>query len=107
MHYKELKEKRWFKILSNKYLLLLLCFGIWMLFLDSNSWLVHRELDQEIDKLESNKTYYKKEITHDSSLIQQISDTAGLERYAREKYYMKRKNEDLYIIEFQDSLEAP
>jgi len=104
MGLKSLKQKRWFRILSNKYLLILLIFGIWMLFFDSNSWLVHRELDQEIDKLESNKTYYQTEIEKDRGLVEQLKDTDGLERYAREKYYMKRPDEDVYIIEFQDSL---
>src|SRR5690625_4752039 len=104
MGLKSLKQKRWFRILNNKYLLILLIFGIWMLFFDSNSWLVHRELDQEIDKLESNKTYYQTEIEKDRGLVEQLKDTDGLERYAREKYYMKRPDEDVYIIEFQDSL---
>ena len=54
MKLKELRNKKWFKIVSNKYVLLILIFGGWMLFLDSNSWLVHNELNQEIDELEEN-----------------------------------------------------
>lgn len=104
MGYKELKQKRWFRILSNKYLLLLLAFGVWMLFFDSNSWLVHHELNKEINELKSNKTYYEKEIKDDRGIIEQLSNDEGLERYAREKYFMKRQNEDVFIIEFEDSI---
>lgn len=103
MGYKELKQKRWFRILSNKYLLILLAFGIWMLFFDSNSWLVHRELNQEMNQLKNDETYYKQEIKEDRSIIEQLSTDEGLEKYAREKYFMKRENEEVFIIDFQDS----
>lgn len=105
MNFKKLKEERWFRILSNRYLLIIFIFGIWMLFFDSNSWLVHRELNEEIDQLESNQNYYEGEIESDRSVIDQLSDPDGLERFAREKYFMKRKNEDIFIIEYEDSIE--
>ncbi len=106
MNYKKLKEKRWFRILSNKYVLILLLFGGWMFFFDSNSWLVQHNLNQEIEKLKNDQTYYKEKIEHDKAIIEQLRDSGGLERYAREKYHMKRKNEDVYIIKFQDSTQA-
>lgn len=104
MGYKELKEKRWFRILGNKYLIIILVFSVWMFFFDSNSWLAHRELNQEMEKLENNKTYYKDEIEKDGAVMEQLNDTNGLERYAREKYFMKRDDEDVYIIEYKDSV---
>lgn len=104
MNYKALVQKRWFRILSNKYLLILIAFGIWMAFFDSNSWLVQRELNDEINKLENSKEYYQKEINQDRSVIEQLNDDEGLERYAREKYYMKKDNEEIFIIEYEDSL---
>ena len=70
-----------------------------MLFLDSNSWLIHRELNKELDQLEENKEYYRKEISKDEQLINVLEDSAGLENFAREKYFMKKENEDIYIIE--------
>ena len=60
MKLKELRSKTWFKILSNKYVLLGLIFAIWMFFLDSNSWFIHHELNQEINELKENKEYYQK-----------------------------------------------
>lgn len=104
MGWKELRKKKWFRLLSNKYLLLGLFFIIWMLFLDSNSWLVHRELDDQIDELEKNKHYYKEEIAKDKNLIEHLKDPEELEEYAREEYFMKRENEDVFIIDYQDSL---
>lgn len=105
MGFKKLRQNRWFKILSNKYLLITIAFTIWMLFFDSNSWLVHRELNQEIDKLKNNETFYRQEIEHDKDILEQLDNEEGLEKYAREKYFMKRENEDIFIIETKDTNE--
>lgn len=74
-----------------------------MLFLDTNSWLIHRELDQEINELEDNKEFYSKEITKDQKNIKILKDSTELEKFAREEYFMKRDNEEIYIIEYADS----
>ena len=78
-----------------------------MLFFDENSYLNHRELNQEIDELEDVKTYYEGEIKRDSNIISNLNNRDSLEKYAREKYKMKRENEDIYIIEYDsvDKLE--
>jgi cell division protein DivIC len=97
----------WFlKILVNRYALVLLFFIIWMAFLDNYSYLEHRVLDKEIDLLEENINYYKKEIKEDSIRIKKLKNKDHVEKYAREKYYMKRENEDIYIIEFEDQKKA-
>lgn len=77
-----------------------------MLFFDSNSLLIHKELNEEISDLEDEKTYYQKEITKDKKAINALSTDEGLEKMAREKYYMKKENEDIYIIEYEDSLKS-
>ncbi len=100
MKLKELREKKWFRFLSNRYVLILLIFAGWMFFLDSNSWFIHHELDQEINELETNKKYYKKEIAKDRNIIDKLNDSFELESYARQNYYMKRANEDIYIIQY-------
>lgn len=103
MNFKELKNIRFLKVLSNKYVLIGCLFLIWMLFLDSNSWLIHRELNKELQQLDDNKEYYRKEIYTDEQLIKNLEDSVGLEKFAREKYFMKKENEDIYIIEHQNS----
>lgn len=99
-------QKPWLKFLGNRYFLVSLFFIFWMLFLDNYSYLDHRLLNQEIDELEDNKTYYQEEIKKDKSQIKKLKNPAQIEKYAREKYYMKRENEDIYIVEFEgDTIE--
>ena len=95
------------KFLSNKYVLVLLFFGIWMLFLDTYSYLDHRFLNKEIEELENNKKYYQNEIDKDKKSIKTLKNPHQIEKYAREKYYMKKDSEDIYIIEYEaDTLEG-
>jgi cell division protein FtsB len=75
-----------------------------MFFFDANSYFTHRELDNDIDALENNKEFYKKEIDHDKSFIKKMEDSDQVEKFAREKYYLKKDNEDIYIIEDGDSI---
>ncbi|MDO8316532.1 MAG: septum formation initiator family protein [Flavobacterium sp.] len=100
------KDKSWFKFLSNKYVWVLLFFCTWMIFLDNYSYFDHRILDQQIEDLEDNATYYKEEIKKDQENIKQLKNSEQIEKYAREKYYMKKDSEDIYIIEFEgDTIE--
>ena len=96
------KDKSWFKFLSNKYVWVLLFFCTWMIFLDNYSYFDHRILDQQIEDLEDNAAYYKEEIKKDQENIKQLKNPEQIEKYAREKYYMKRDSEDIYIIEFEE-----
>ena len=100
---KNLKKNFFFKIFTNVFVMILIPFIIWMLFFDENSYLVHRKFDKEIEDLESTISYYKKKIAKDKETIKKLQDSLELERFAREKYLMKKENEDIYIIEF-DSL---
>lgn len=94
------KDTSWFKFLSNKYVWVLLFFCTWMLFLDNYSYFDHRILDTEINDLENNKKYYQEEIKKDLEHIKLLKNPDQIEKYAREKYYMKKESEDIYIIEF-------
>lgn len=88
---------------KNIFLLVSIVFIIWMLFFDANSWLIQRELNKEIEELDVKKKFYNSEIKSDKLELDALRSSEGLEAYAREKYKMKRKNEDIYIIEL-DSL---
>lgn len=98
---KSMEKRPWLRFLGNRYVLVLLFFAVWMLFLDNYSWLVHRRLDAEIDELNTNKEYYENEIKKDSQHIKLLKNPDQVEKYAREKYYMKRDSEDIYIIEYE------
>ncbi|MAM17806.1 MAG: septum formation initiator family protein [Christiangramia sp.] len=100
MKFSQLRKKAWFRFFSNKYVLISLVFAVWMIFLDTNSWFIHHELDQEINELKDNKKFFQTEIANDKSIIKNLNDSVELEKFARQKYYMKRENEDIYIIEY-------
>lgn len=104
MDWKELKQKKWFKFMTNTYILVLTIFVMWMAFFDTNSLLIHRELQKEVKKLESQKRFLETEIAKDKKELEKLSTKDGLEKYAREKYYMKKENEEIYLIEYEDSL---
>lgn len=94
------------KYLKNIFVIIFIVFAVWMLFIDSNSLMIHHELNEDITDLEDEKEYYNKEIEKDKEAIKGLSTEEGIEKLAREKYYMKKDNEDIYIIEYQDSLKT-
>ncbi len=97
MGFKFLKSTDSYRIVSVS---IIVAFSIWMLFLDSNSYLYHRKLNHEIENLRDWIDYHQKKIDEDKLMIQKLKDPDELERYARERYLMRKKNEDIYIIEF-------
>ncbi len=100
MNLKSIKENRFFKFFTNIFVLIVVVFAVWMAFFDENSYLIHREFNQEIEELEKTIKFYEDRIQEDKATIQKLQDSLELERFAREKYLMKKKNEDIYIIEF-------
>ncbi len=103
MGFKKLREKKWFGIATNIYVLVLTAFLIWMVFFDTNSLLIHLELRKEIKKLEKTQEFLREEIAKDKLIIEKLSDPKELEKFARENYYLKKKNEEIYLIEYEDS----
>jgi len=99
-------KSRFLKPLKNVFILILFVFIVWMLFFDANSYLIHHELNSDIDALETEKEYYRKEIEKDKKDIKKLSTEEGLEKFAREEYYMKRDSEEIFIIEYEDSLKT-
>ena len=73
-----------------------------MVFLDNYSYFDHRFLDDQITELEDNTTYYQEEIKKDEEQIKQLKNPEQIEKYAREKYFMKKDSEDIYIIDFEE-----
>ncbi len=100
----KIKKNKWVRIAGNKYLIILLLFAIWMVFFDTNSFFIHNELNNSIESLEQNKEIHKENIKKDKVFIEKMKDSNEIEKYAREKYYLKKDNEDIFIIEHQDSI---
>ena len=71
-----------------------------MIFFDSNSLIIHNELNNDINELNEQKSYYEKEIVKDNIELKLIQSDSGLEKYAREKLFMKKENEEIFLIEY-------
>ena len=86
--------------LKNKYLLTSLVFAVWLLFFDDQDIITtHFKHRSELHKLEASRDYFLGQIKDTKAELDQLkSDPTLLEKYAREKYRMKKDNEDLYII---------
>ena len=95
--FNSLKRKN--KSYTISYIAIAFLFTIWILFLDSNSWLTQRELNSEIEKLEQQKNKLRKSIKKDQYMIDQLEDLDSLERFAREYYGHKKENETLFLID--------
>ena len=88
------------KFAKSTYGIIILLFVFWMIFFDSNSLIIHSELNNDIKELNQQKSYYEKEITKDNIELEMIKSDSGLEKYAREKLYMKKDNEEIFLIEY-------
>ena len=99
--FKKIKNSKFFKIVSNLYILISVVFFIWIFFIDSNSILVNIKLNKEIRELKERKDILENQIQMDKKRISNLQNPDSLEKYAREKLYMKKENEEIFIIEFE------
>jgi cell division protein FtsB len=107
MGLKKLKTNPWWKFFSNKYTIISIFFSIWILFLDGSAWTTsHKAIDIELAEKEQNAAFYKRGIARDQAKIISLQDSFGIEKFARERYLMKRNNEEVFIIEHPDSVKT-
>lgn len=91
------------KAFRNFYFLTAFFFFIWMVALDSNNLFTRYELSSKLGSLENEKEYYEekiKEVEKDRDEL--FGDRESLEKFAREKYLMKKESEDIFIVEEKD-----
>ena len=87
------------KPLRNKYLILLLLFIFWIVFLDDYNLINQNKMKNNVDDLKERKEFYLSEIKSDSTELSNLkNDSEEQERFAREKFLMKKDNEDIFII---------
>ena len=87
------------KPLKNKYILTLVFFAFWIIFIDDYNLIKQHQLQKNVDNLEDQKEYYLSEINKDSTKLYHLQNTKEeQERFAREKFLMKKDNEDVFII---------
>ena len=97
--YKSFKNSFIFKMLGNFYVLSFCIFIIWMLFFDESSYLIHRDLNKQIKEADQSIQFYKKEIEKNKKELQTFKNPKALEKFARENYFMKKENEDIFIFD--------
>ena len=85
--------------LKNKYLIAVVLFIVWIIFFDNFNIIKQSKIKKNIKQLEENKKFYIQEITKDSSKYYDLlNDAEKREKFAREKFLMKKEDEDVYII---------
>ncbi|MBD1366844.1 septum formation initiator family protein [Mucilaginibacter sp. ZT4R22] len=92
--------KRFINLIKNKFFLVTVIFVVWMIFFDKNDLFSQYQYKQQLSKLEQERDFYKAETAKvNKDLDELTSDKAKLEKFAREKYLMKKENEDVFVIE--------
>lgn len=82
-----------------KYIIVAVVFMIWVGFLDVHNLKEQVNYQMKISELEGEREYYLKKIKEDSTRLSELNtDEDNLEKYAREKYYMKKQGEEIYLV---------
>ncbi len=91
--------KRFLNLFRNKYFLVSSVFLVWMVFFDRNDLFSQWEYHQQVSKLKQERDFYQKETAKvHQDLDELTSNKEKLEKFAREKYLMKKDNEDVFVI---------
>jgi len=86
-------------VLKNKYLLTVIGLTVWVIFFDKNDLRTQLELHRQVRQLEKERGYFVQEITSITADTKELTtNPKTLEKFAREKYLMKRNNEDIFVI---------
>lgn len=95
-------KKLWFWILpflKNKFTLTLILFLGWIVFFDQNNLFDRVHNLNQLHQMEKDKAYYLQKIKDDSIKFNELkTNKENLEKFAREQYLMKKKNEDIFIV---------
>jgi cell division protein DivIC len=87
-------------LFRNFYAVTGISFLVWMTFLDSNDLITRFKMSSKLGTLENEKEFYREKIEEVERDKQELTtNTELLEKFAREKYLMKKPNEDIFIIE--------
>ncbi len=87
------------RYLDNRYTWTALAFLVFLVFFDRYNLITRFKIKAELNSAKAQKEYYQQEIEIDKKAILELTtDTASLEKFAREKYLMKRENEDIFLI---------
>ncbi len=98
MEAKELAVKL-VKPIINKYVIAFLAFVVWVIFFDDNNLIQHQKNLKELAQLEEQVAFYKHKIEADKRKLYELqTNDENLEKFAREQFFMKKADEDIYVI---------
>lgn len=85
--------------LKNKYLIASVLFLAFILFFDDRDLITNYQYRRQLGELQQSKRFYEQEINKTRAELEQLkADASTIEKYAREKYLMKRDNEDIFLV---------
>jgi len=85
--------------LKDKYVIATIAFLIWLTFFDRNDFFVQHTYSTKLGELQNQNKYYEDEILKNrKELGSLMGNKRNLEKFAREKYLMKKDNEDIFLI---------
>ena len=88
------------KVIRNKYFISLVCFVTWMMFFDPKDWSLIAARKEKLRELERSEGQLNKQIAETRNELNLLKTSAQtIEKYAIEKYHMKKENEDLIVVE--------
>lgn len=86
-------------ILKNKYVYTTLGFLVFMIVFDRNNFVSQYRLTKELQQLRNERQYYVEEIQKDSLALKELKGSMeNLEKFGRERYYMKKDDEEIFVI---------
>jgi len=91
--------KKILPFIKNKYVIAVLFFVVWMVFFDQNNMIERIKAIRQLHQLRHDKAYYQEKIKSDTRKLQELrTNRENLEKFAREQYFMKKDNEDIFVV---------
>jgi len=89
----------WQQVVKHRFIITFGAFVLWMLFFDQNNMMEQYKLRSQLNDLQDEKEYYEKEMQKAQQEYDELfTNQESLEKFAREKYLMKKDNEDIFVI---------
>jgi len=94
---------KWFKLIKNRYVIATMVLFVYLLIFDQYSFYAQYRLMSELNQLEDEREFYQNELHNDSLTYHTLfNNKENLEKFARERFMMKKPNEDIFIIAKED-----
>lgn len=85
--------------LKSKYVITFMVFFVWMLFFDRNDLITQMSQRNKLNQMKEDKEYFIEEIDRNQAIMDELENNPeARERFAREEYFMKKADEDIFIV---------